>query len=255
MKTLKIFSIFIFFSLYLQAQNKEVGIFEQLDKKIPDSVFFTDLNHKKVNVKQLIDKTTIFSFVYYKCPGLCSPLLNGISDVIDKCDAGLGADYQVITISFNPEDTPEMGRAKKNNLIKMMKKQPTDENWIWLVGDSANINKLTNFVGFQYRREGKEFAHGAALVVVSPKGKITKYIYGTSFSPVELKLAIIEAKAELANQGIVKMQNYCYSYEPKGKKYITSINQITGALVLFAALIFLSILIFKNRHKTQDTKK
>jgi len=252
---MKIFKyvFFILLPLQLLAQDKDVGIFEHIGQTLPSNIKFTDENYNEVNLKDLIKKPTIISLVYYRCPGLCSPLLNGIAEVIDKCQLEPGKDYQVITVSFNPEDTPDLAREKKDNELKAMHRHVKPEDWKWLVGDTTNINKLTRALGFMYKKEGKEYMHGAAIYVVSGQAKISRYLYGTYFLPVDLKMALTDAKNNTTSASIPAILKYCYSYDPAGRKYILNINRITGSLVvLFVIFFFLFLVIRKKPNKISN---
>ncbi len=225
----------------------QIGIYEHLDEFISDEIQLIDKDSTLVNLKSLIDKPTVFAFIYYNCPGLCSPLLGGLAEVIDRTDMVLGEDYQVITISFNPNDYPSLGEKKKANYVKGMT-HPIDENhWIWLTGDSLNIAKVTDNLGFKFKKDGKEYVHAAAIMVVSPKGKITRYLHGTYFLPFDLKMSVVESSKEVSGPTINKVLQFCFSYDPSGKRYVFNITKISGILILGAALIFLSFLVFKRK--------
>jgi protein SCO1/2 len=262
-----IFSLFfaLFFPLALLAQEKfdpakfaddgKIGIYEHLDEYIPEDITLYGPDSTPVNLKSLINKPTVISFVYYNCPGLCSPLLDGIAEVIDRSDMVLGKDYQVITISFNPTDGPSLGKKKKANYTKQIKKPVDTAHWIWLTGDSVNIAKATSTFGFRYLRENKDFVHAAAIMVTSPKAKITRYLHGTYFLPFDLKMAITEASEGRSSPTVSKVLKFCFSYDAEGKKYVFNITKVTGFIVLGGALIFFLILIFKPKKRKPNTVK
>jgi protein SCO1/2 len=228
--------------------NQKVGIYEHLDTIVSQDIVLTNIvDSTQVNLNSLIDKPTVFSFIYYNCPGLCSPLLGGLTDVIDKTDLVLGKDYQVITISMNAEDYPALGRKKKANYVKSFTKDIDDSQWIWLTGDSLNIAKASDNLGFQFLREGKDFAHAAAIIVVSPDGKVTRYLHGTYFLPFDFKMAIVEASKGISGPTINKMLEFCFSYDPGGKKYVFNVTKISGTLILGIALILFLVLSLKKR--------
>lgn len=231
------------------ASDGPVGIYEHLDEIVPDDIWLVKQDSSIVNLKALIDKPTVISFVYYNCPGLCSPLLDGLAEVISRSDLQLGKDYQVITISFNPGDTPSLGKKKKLNYVKQIKKETDTAAWIWLTGDSINIAKATQTFGFRYLHQGKDYVHAAAIMVVSPHGKITRYLHGTYFLPFDLKMAIVEASQEKSGPTISKVLKFCFSYDAEGKKYVFNITKVTGALVLGAALLLFLILWLKPKRK------
>lgn len=227
--------------------SEKIGIYEHLDQYIRDDIQLIDKDSSFVNLKSLIDKPTVFAFIYYNCPGLCSPLLGGLAEVIDRTDMTLGEDYQVITISFNPDDYPNLGQKKKANYVNGMKKPIDEEQWIWLTGDSLNIEKITNNLGFKFIKEGKEYIHAAAIMVVSPNGKITRYLHGTYFLPFDLKMSVVEASKEVSGPTINKVLKFCFSYDPEGKRYVFNITKISGTIILGAALILFAFLILKRK--------
>lgn len=247
------FSIFLGLNLNAQinpvatSQNDKVGIYEHLDEYIRDDIQLLDKDSTLVNLKSLIDKPTVFAFIYFNCPGLCSPLLGGLAEVIDRTEMELGKDYQVITISFNPDDYPTLGQKKKANYVKGMENPINEDHWIWLTGDSLNIEKVTENLGFKFMKEGKEYVHAAAIMVVSPQGKITRYLHGTYFLPFDLKMSVVESAKEVSGPTINKVLQFCFSYDPEGKKYVFNITKISGTLILGAALILLAFLVFKKK--------
>ena len=138
-------------------------------------------------------------------------------------------------------------KKKKENYVKGMKNPIDEESWIWLTGDSTNIEKVTENLGFKFKKEGKEYVHAAAIMVVSPHGKITRYLHGTYFLPFDLKMAIVESSKEVSGPTINKVLKFCFSYDPEGQQYVFNITKISGTLILSAALILLAFLVFKRK--------
>lgn len=235
---------------YSQNDNsqQEVGIFEHLGTTLPLDLSFTNEKNEKVTLRSLINKPTVLSLVYFDCPGICSPLLDGISEVIEQADIELGKDYQVLTISFNYNDTPEKAVEKKKNFLKKHSKAHK-KDWIYLTGDSASITKIVNAVGFKFKKVGVDYVHAACITILSPKGKITRYLYGTHFLPFDLKMAIVEAQKGLERPTINRVLEFCFSYDPAGKKYMLDVTRVTGTIILFFALIIFIVLIIKSRKK------
>lgn len=232
------------------SKNVEIGIVEHLDDFLPTDIYLIDENNQRVLLTDLIDKPTVINFVYFRCPGICSPLMEGLAKVMDESDLVAGVDYQVLTISFDPRETIDLGIKKKNNYLNLVtKKETISKGWKFFVSDSASIVKGTNAVGFKYKRTGQDFAHAAAIVVVSPKGKITRYLTGIYFLPFDFKMAIIEASKGLSAPTITKIMQYCFSYDPVGKAYVLNVTKITGTIILFFAVIFFLVLIFKPKRK------
>ncbi len=231
----------------LPLQSEQIGIYEHLGDYVPEGIYFTKQDSSIVELKSLIDKPTVFSFVYYDCPGLCSPLLNGLAEVIDRSESGLGEDYQMVTVSMNEDDTPKLGISKKHNYVSAIDKRIDESQWIWLTGDKENIYKLSNALGFKFKRDGDDFIHTAALIVVSPKGKITRYLHGTYFLPFDLKMAVIEAADEKSRPTINKLLKYCFSYDATGKTYVMNFTKISATIILLLILLFVSTVLLKRK--------
>jgi protein SCO1/2 len=228
---------------------EELGIYENLDKFIPENLKFTDENGKQIILNSLIDKPTVINLVYYECPGLCSPLLEGIANVITKAKLDLGSEYQVFTISFDPGETTKLAQMKKATYAALVKGKDVENGWKYFTGDQENINKLLNALGYKIKQEGQEYIHPAAIMILSPKGKITRYLHGVYFLPFDLKMAVTEAMDGRSGPTINKVLQYCFSYDAEGKKYVLNFTKISGTLILLLALGLFSGLVFRNKKK------
>jgi protein SCO1 len=241
---------------YAQIPQKaeiDIGIVEKLGDTLPLELSFFNEQNDTITLGQLIDKPTILSFVYFDCPGLCSPLLNGVSELVSNLDLELGKDYQIITISFNTKDTPEKANIKKKNFVQKIG-EDKQAYWYYLTGTEDNIQEITKAVGYRYKPQGVDFAHPSAIIMVSPSGKITRYLYGLTYLPFDVKLAIIEAQKGLAQPSINKFLQICFAYDPNGRTYTLQITRIVGSLSILIALIVLSILLLKGRKKTNKVE-
>jgi len=229
----------------------EIGVVEHLDDFLPDSILLINENGQQVWLADVIDKPTIINFVYYRCPGICSPLMEAVAGVMDKSDLVPGVDYQVLTISFDPTETIDLGIRKKANYLNLMSKKVEEakNGWLFFTSDSSSIVRATNATGFKYKRTGNDFLHAASLTVVSNEGKITRYLNGMYFLPFEWKMAIVEASKGQSGPTLNKVLRFCYSYDPVGKTYVMNITKISGTLILFFAALFLIILIFRPKRK------
>ncbi len=226
----------------------EVGIIEHLGNTIPLDLKFVNDKGDTVTLAQLITKPTILSFVYFDCPGLCSPLLEGLGSVMQKSKLDLGKDYQVITISFNFRDTPEKAKAKKDRFVEKYSKGKSD-GWIFLTTDSLSIFKITDATGFKTKAVGLDFVHPSAIIAVSPKGRITRYLYGITFLPVDFKMAIIEANNGQPRPTIQKLMQICYKYDPENKHFGLDILKISATIIIFLLLTFIIVFLIKRKIK------
>jgi len=232
--------------------QKDVGFDEKLGQTIPLDLKFIDEHGQTVTLKQLIDKPVILCIVYYNCPGLCSPLLSGVSKVIDQMDLEPGKDYKVITISFNPRETYLLASDKKKNYFAGMKKRIPDDSWRFLVGDSANIAGITDAVGFRYIPQGNNYMHGAAIMAISPTGKIARYLYGTDYQPLDVKMAINEASEERTGPAITKLLQLCFSRDPSGKMVVNITRIAGGSIVLLIAVFVVFVVVKKKKKNPQE---
>jgi len=232
----------------LNTPEQEIGIIEHLGEFAPLDLSFIDENGDSVVLNQLINKPTVVSLVYFNCPGICSPLLGGVVDVLDRMDMKPGEDYQVVTISFDPTDTPELAGDKKRNYLKAFRRGPfPEEHWKWLTGDSISIAKFTDAVGFKYKKEGQDFIHAGALIVLAKDGKISRYLRGIEFQPFDLKMAITEASEGRTGPTITKVLLYCFSYDPAGKKYVFNVTKVGGTAFLILLVVFIAFLTIKKQ--------
>jgi len=241
----------IIFSAYSQApkltdSDFEVGVTEHLGHTVPQDIQLINEKGEWVSLTGLIDKPTAIVFVYFRCPGICSPLLDGLAGLIDASDLDISKDYQVLTISFDPTETRELARNKKENYENLVQGKNTQEGWRFFTSDSLNIVRATQALGFKYNKTGNEYTHAATVIVVSPDAKIIRYLNGTYFLPFEFELAIQEASKGQTGPTIKKILEYCYSYDPVGRTYVFNITLITGSVTLFMALLVFLLLVFKK---------
>jgi len=235
--------------------DPEIGIVEHLGEYAPLDLKFRNESGDTVLLRDFVTKPTVVSLVYFNCPGLCSPLLGGVVDVLDRMSLKPGADYKAVTISFDPTDTPELAREKKRNYFKAFKHGPfPEEDWLWLTGDSVSIKKFTDAVGFKYKKEGKQYIHAGALTVLSSDGKISRYLRGIEFQPFDLKMAITEASQGRVGPTISKVLLYCFSYDPAGKRYAFNFMKVGGTIFLFFVVVFIGLLTIKGKTKKNQTR-
>ena len=231
----------------------EIGVVEHLDDYLPDSISLINEAGDQVWLSDLIDKPTILNFVYYRCPGICSPLMEAVAGVMDKSDLVPGEDYQVLTISFDPRETIDLGIRKKTNYLQLMnnpdKVEEAKTGWLFFVSDSASIVKATTATGFKYKKTGNDFLHAASLIVVSPDEKITRYLNGLYFLPFEWKMAIVEASKGQSGPTLNKVLRFCYSYDPQGQTYVLNVTKVSGTIIMFFALVLLLFLVLKPKKK------
>ena len=236
-------------------QNTDVGFTEHKDEYLSGDILLTNENDSVVALGDLIDKPTVLNFVYFDCPGICTPLLNELARLVDKMDLQLGKDYQIITVSFDPGETPKLARQKKSNIISTLENgAPAEGGWKFLTGDSLQIAQLTREAGFHYQPQGQDYIHSAGFLAVSPKGKITRYLKGVSFLPFEMKMSMVEASKGKVGPSVNKMLQYCFAYDPEGQTYVADITKISGILIIFLALTLFTFLTVRSLIKKKKAK-
>jgi protein SCO1/2 len=231
-------------SVWAQSGDR-VGVDEKLGAPAPGALTFRDETGQPVTLQSLFGKTTILTLVYYNCPGICTPLLNGLQDTLDRVDLAPGTDYQVITISFDVNDTPSLAAKKRDNYVKLFHQPYPPTAWRFLTGEQAAIDQITDAVGFRYKKEGKDFNHPGVLIVLSPDGRAMRYLEGISFMPFDVKLAVIEATKGKPMPTVNRVLAFCYSYDPQGRRYVFATLKVAGIGTLavvgcFAGFLYLT---------------
>lgn len=223
----------------VSAQDSRFGILEKNGDILPSGALLLNEDSVWVRLGDLINKPTLLSFVYYKCPGLCSPVMDGIAEIIDKTDLELGKDYQVITISVDFNESISLAREKKANYLKSMQSYKALAYWKFFVTDSITVKRLTDAAGWEFKRNGNDFVHTAATILITPNRKISQYFYGTFILPMHFHMAVEDAKNELVDASRLKDPKYCYNYAPEKNKYYSMVVSSAGIGILIAAAILL----------------
>jgi protein SCO1/2 len=244
--------VLVFCTLAAQeSQKPPIGIVEKLGQQLPLDVEFYDEAGNIVTMKQLVNKPTIFTFVYYRCPGICNPLMTELSKTIPKIDLELGKDYQILTVGFDPREKPELAKEKRENYLKAIGKPVNPEGWRFFTGDSVNIARLTDGAGFYFQRSGEDYVHAGALIIVSPEGRITRYINGIQYLPFDIKMAVIEAGEGKVGPTIAKVLQFCYSYDPEARTYTFNVLRVSLVVILVLVGIFVLVFIINPKKKRE----
>ena len=213
-----------------------VGISERLGRSIPLDIPFRDESGKEVVLRDIIDRPVLMVPAYYRCTRVCVDMLSGVADVLGKTDAAPGKDYKVITVSFDERDTPLLAAQKKKDYLMAASIArgggafPPDA-WTFLTGDAASIKRLALATGFAYRKDADGFDHTSAIMVISPRGTIIRYMYGTAQLPKEIEMALIEAQGGRPAASIPKLLAYCFRKDPKGGSYVAGLLKVSALVV------------------------
>jgi protein SCO1/2 len=233
----------------------QVGIVEHLGDNVPLDIRLYDEFGKTVLLKDLTgDKPTLLMLVYFRCPGICSPLMNGAQEMLDKIDLEPGKDFNVITVSFDSRENYLLAAQKKKNYFAQFKNRMMSESsWRFLTADSTQIYRLTEAVGFKFMRKDNDFVHSAVITFLSPEGKVTRYLYGIEFNPFDVKMALVEASQGKVGSTVARIVQMCFSYDPQGRKYVMNFTRVIGAVTIFCVGIF-AVIMF-SRKKIRKSKK
>lgn len=226
---------------------EEVGINEKLGATIPLDLVLKAEDGTPVTLRQLIDKPTILTLNYFRCAGICTPQLNGVVEVLNRTKAEPGKDFQVITVSFDERDEPEVATQKRTNYLGEITRPFPPAAWRFLTGPGATTKALADAVGFKFKRVNDDFVHAGAIIFLSPTGKVTRYMYGTSYLPADLQLAAQEAARGEAQPTINKFLKFCFSYDPAGRKYVLNTTAISASIILLVAGVFVFALVRGGR--------
>jgi protein SCO1 len=233
------------------ATKADIALDEKLGQYIPDDAVFFDEHGTRISLKEAIVKPTIIAPVYLGCSHECPLLLTGLAQVLGKIDIMKPEkDFRVITLSFDDKDDPTIALDKKKNYIKAVGRPFPEESWKFLTSDAVNIRKFTDSIGFKFQRDGEhDFSHPVTLVVVSPQGKIVRYLEGISFLPFEVTMALTEASQGKVGSPARKVLMYCFSYDPLKKSYVFNILKVTATVMVLFVASFFAYLMISSRKK------
>jgi len=243
--------IFLLFAIWAQAA--QLGINEHLGEKVPLDLTFIKEDGSKATLKELMEgKPTIISLNYFRCSGICTPQLNDMAKTFSKLDLKENRDYKVLTISFADNEGPELAAAKRENILASMSRPYVKDAWHFLVSDGNSSAELAKRVGFSYEKKVSpagvvDYIHPASLIILSPEGKITRYLNGIEQLPFDVKMALIESSQGKVGPTIAKTLLFCFAYDPKGKTYVFKWEKIAGVVMTAIMLLFLFYLIRSSK--------
>lgn len=229
-----------------------VGIDQRLGEQLPLDVTFRDENGTSVRLGDYFGKKpVVLTLVYYSCPMLCNQVLNGLTSALDIITFDIGKEFDVVTVSFDPRETPDLATSKKETYIQWYKRAGASEGWHFLTGDKASIDKLTEAVGFHYKFDPatNQFVHASGIMLATPDGKLARYFYGIEYSPKDLRLGLIEASEKRIGNPVDRLLLYCFHYDPSAGKYSAAVMNILrlAGVATFAGLVAMLWLLRRKR--------
>ena len=235
---------------------KNVGIRQNLNQPIPPDLVFQDDRGQSVRLGDYFgQKPIILSLVYYRCPMLCGEVLSGLEHSLRMMKFDVGREFDVVTVSFDPAETPEMAARKKAEFLRRYDRPVADRGWHFLVGRQDAIDRLTQAAGFQYEYDPKtrQFAHATAIMLLTPEGRIAQYYYGVEYPPKDLRLGLVEAGKGRIGSVVDQLLLYCYHYDPEKGKYSATVLAVLR-LAAVATMLCLGtfIVLMIRRGPVQD---
>ncbi|MCS6953360.1 MAG: SCO family protein [Bryobacterales bacterium] len=234
---------------------REVGIDQRLNARLPLELTFRDESGAAVALKTYFNRRpVILSLVYYECPMLCTMVLNGLLKTLRTINLDVGRDFEVLTVSFDPNETHELAAAKKQSYIERYGRPTGAAGWHFLTGDAEAIRQLTQAVGFRYKYDpaANQFAHASAIMVLTPDGRLARYLYGIEYPPRDLRLALVEASAGKIGTPVDQVLLYCFHYDPATGKYsllVMNVLRAAGIATVLALGVFLLAMFRRDRRK------
>ena len=238
-------------STFVPPMLEEVSFKQHLGEVLPLDAMFRDDDGRPVALGTLFgQRPVLLAFVYYECPMLCTQVMNGLSSALKAMPFAAGQDYDVVLISFDSRDTPEIAAEKKRAHLEYWSAESDAASWHLLTGDEASIERVTSAAGFTYQFDERtgQFAHVSGILVATPEGRLSRYFYGVEYSPKELRLALVESGQGAIGSAIDELLLYCFHYDPESGRYgVVVMNVIRLGGVMTVLLMGGFILIMRRR--------
>jgi protein SCO1/2 len=240
----------------LPASLAGVGIDQKLDTQVPLHLTFTDEFGNQIPLSTYFHpgKPVILALVYYRCPMLCTQILNGVASSLKAVSLDPGKDFEVVAISFDPKDTPETAASKKQLYMRRYGRPGTANGWHLLTGSEANIKALTEAIGYHYKYDPAtdQFAHASGIMIATPEGRLSRYFYGVEYAPRDVRLGLVEASQNKIGNPVDQILLFCFHYDPATGKYgaiVMNIIRLTSIAFVLVAGTFLAIVLRRDARR------
>jgi protein SCO1/2 len=237
-----------------------VGIDQKLDQHVPLNLMFKDEFGKEVPLSTYFQsgKPVILALVYYRCPMLCTQILNGVASSLKAVSLDPGRDFEVVAVSFDPKDTPETAASKKQLYMRRYGRPGTANGWHLLTGDETNIKALTDAVGYHYKYDPKtdQFAHASGIMIATPDGRLSKYFYGVEYAPRDVRLGLVEASQNKIGNPVDEILLFCFHYDASTGRYgavVMNIVRLAGGAFVLICGAFLAIVLRRDAKRDRQS--
>ena len=235
--------------------GKGIGIDQRLGHTLPLDLAFTDTNGEAVVLGDFFnDKPVVLSLVYYECPMLCTQVLNGMLRSFKVLRFSVGEEFDVVTVSIDPDERPELAAAKKQEYVERYRRDSGENGWNFLTGSKEQINQLAEAMGFRYEYDEETglYTHASAIMVATPDGKLSRYFYGVDYAPKDLRLGLIEASNNQIGNPVDQLLLLCFKYDPSTGKYtlmVLNAMRIGGIATVLVLAVFVGTMLRRERRK------
>lgn len=239
----------------------QIGIDQHLGEQLPLDLELQDEQGESVKLGQFFhDKPVVLLLVYYRCPMLCTQVLNGFLKSSQAVKYTIGQDYEVVTVSFDPREKPELAAQKRDAYVRAYRREGAARGWHFLTGTKESIERLTEAVGFRYRYDPKsdQFAHASGITVATPDGKLSRYLYGIEYEPSDLRLALVESGEKRIGSPVDTVLLLCFHYDPMTGKYglvIANVMRLAGSCTVLLLGGFLAVMYRQERRRTKASRE
>lgn len=234
---------------------RDVGFDQKLNEQVPLDLVFRDENGASIELREYFGKRPVILVpVYYECPNLCPLILESLVRSLKALSFDIGKQFNVLTVSIDPGEGPELARGKKQEYVKRYGRPGGEDGWHFLTGDEASIQQLTQAIGFRYTydAEKRQYAHPAGVVILTPQGKVARYFYGIEYAPRDLRLALVEASEGKIGSPVDQLLLFCYEYDPATGKYSLVIMNVLRLAALIMVLILGAFLFLMFRRERRN---
>lgn len=233
-----------------------VGVTEHLNAQVPRTAMFRDHTGRTVRIGDYFDgrRPVVLNLAYHRCPMLCSMVLNALMRTLTRTIWNVGDQFDVLTVSIDPRDTPEVAAQKRERVLRAYNRPTAQRGWHFLQGSESQIRQVTQAVGFEYRFDPRQnqYAHTAVTILLTPDGKVARYLYGLEYSPNDMRVGLLEASQGRSISTAERLILYCYHYDPQGQKYVViaqNVMRLGGAVTVVALSAFLSVMWLRERRR------
>jgi len=229
---------------------KKIGINQKMGAQVPLDLPFSDESGQEVTLRRYLRKPVILALVYYQCPSLCNMILNGVLQSVKSLEMSAGKEYEVVAVSFDPRETPRMAAAKKQTYLNEYGRPGAEQGWHFLTGPESSTKALADSVGFRYVYDSltNQYAHGSAIMILTPAGRVARYFYGINYPARDVRLGVVEASSERIGTATDQVLLYCFHYDPTTGRYALVVMNVLrlGGLLTLGILSTFMIVMFRR---------